>query len=224
MNNQELIERWKEIKCGPAGYCSEPIADLITETITALTPVTDEDVQEWIDASRTASLPHGINDDRQILRQIECIKAARNLIERLAREKAEQGRSEEVQQAVDFFSTVSGMNGITSLSAKDATKFRDLIEWLARERNNYKTWHEGLTIEYQDAQQRIEELDKECVMWAERARNAEHNFAVEHEALEKAERQLEAALEDRAFYKSCALSGEVPTEGSEPSARIREEE
>ena len=31
---------------------------------------------------------------------------------------------------------------------------------------------------------------------------------------------LKAAKKDAAFYRSCALSGEIPTEGSEPSAQV----
>lgn len=32
--------------------------------------------------------------------------------------------------------------------------------------------------------------------------------------------RLKAAEKDRAFYKCCALSGEIPAEGSEPSALL----
>ena len=38
-------------------------------------------------------------------------------------------------------------------------------------------------------------------------------------AIEELERRIEELEEDRAFYKSCALSGEVPKDGDEPSAR-----
>lgn len=37
--------------------------------------------------------------------------------------------------------------------------------------------------------------------------------------LEAAERERDEAHEDACFYKSCALSGEVPIEGSQPSAK-----
>lgn len=33
------------------------------------------------------------------------------------------------------------------------------------------------------------------------------------------QKQLDDALKDRAFYKSCALSGERPASGAEPSAK-----
>lgn len=35
--------------------------------------------------------------------------------------------------------------------------------------------------------------------------------------------ELDAARKDLAFYKCCALSGEVPTEGAEPSAKLEGE-
>lgn len=37
--------------------------------------------------------------------------------------------------------------------------------------------------------------------------------------IERLQVWLDAALKDRAFYKSCALSGEVPKDGDEPSAQ-----
>ena len=36
---------------------------------------------------------------------------------------------------------------------------------------------------------------------------------------EAAQAELKAAYQDAAFYRSCALSGEIPIEGSEPSAQ-----
>lgn len=38
------------------------------------------------------------------------------------------------------------------------------------------------------------------------------------ETLEKTRGELALTKADRAFYKTCALSGEVPKEGDEPSA------
>lgn len=40
-----------------------------------------------------------------------------------------------------------------------------------------------------------------------------------HKDKEAAERERDEAHEDACFYKSCALSGEVPIEGSQPSAK-----
>ena len=36
--------------------------------------------------------------------------------------------------------------------------------------------------------------------------------------------ELEAAKRDAAFYRSCALSGEVPKAGSEPSAILKQDD
>ena len=47
-NHNDLIERWQNIKCGPKGYCSEPIADLISETISALTPMLPSHVDKMV--------------------------------------------------------------------------------------------------------------------------------------------------------------------------------
>lgn len=34
--NEELRKQWEQISFGPAGYCSEPIEELVKKTITAL--------------------------------------------------------------------------------------------------------------------------------------------------------------------------------------------
>ena len=42
------------------------------------------------------------------------------------------------------------------------------------------------------------------------------------EIIAELEAKLELAQKDAAFYRCCALSGEVPTDGSEPSAQESE--
>ena len=45
-------------------------------------------------------------------------------------------------------------------------------------------------------------------------------IATQQATIDKLEKALTLAYMDRAFFKCCALSGETPTEGSEPSAKV----
>jgi hypothetical protein len=51
---------------------------------------------------------------------------------------------------------------------------------------------------------------------------ADAEIAALRERVAELERSLSAAQQDRAFFRCCALSGEVPAEGAEPSALLSE--
>ena len=85
---QESIDRARQV--GFEEWVAEVDGETLRRTSAALTPVTDEEVLQAITAVRdmAANL-----DPLDLAGQFKGLEEAANLIERLAREKAEQGRN-----------------------------------------------------------------------------------------------------------------------------------
>lgn len=93
-----------------------------------------------------------------------------------------------------------------------------------------------LDVEVGKAAAKLEESEENLLLthidWQKqfkRADKAESTIKHQNNALEAAENHtgellsdLKVAHQDIAFYRCCALSGEIPKEGSEPSALIKE--